>query len=380
MRRFGGGPTKEKHMCSDRHEATHGHQHDGRISRRRLLEHLLAGLGVAVLQPGLRASGDARHGAATSAEAFAAAARALSKSLSAEQRAAASFAFADDRREDWHYIPKPRKGVSYKQLDPGQRRLADALLATGLSPNGRRKVETIRSLEPILNDQEQGRGPVRDAELYYVCLFGEPRASTPWGWSLEGHHVSLNFTVSAGGLVASTPSFLGANPAEVRHGPRTGLRALAAEEDLARTLVTSLDEEQRARAVVDANAPGEIITANSRKAERMPEAGLPAKMLSGRQAELLTRLLGEYAGTMSASVAAARMAKVRAAGVDNVRFAWAGGLERGRPHYYRIQGPTFVVEYDNTQSDANHIHSVWRDFDGDFGADLLADHYETSHR
>jgi hypothetical protein len=374
--------TKEMHMNSEQH-------HDGRISRRRLLQHLLAGSGAAILLPGHLASCSVLTGAggarpqgvsAMPGEMLTAAAQSFLKALSAEQRASALFAFADDRREDWHYIPKPRKGVPYKQLDPEQRRLADALLGAGLSARGLQKVATIRSLEPVLNEEEQGRGPVRDSDLYYVSLFGEPQASAPWGWSVEGHHVSLNFTVAGSGLVASTPAFLGANPAEVRHGARKGLRTLASEEDLARMLVRSLDDDQRARAVVNTSAPGEIISANARKAEPVQPAGLQAKVLSGQQTEMLMNLLGEYAENMTSQIASARMSKVRAAGFDNIHFAWAGALEPGKAHYYRIQGPTFLVEYDNTQNDANHIHTVWRDFGGDFGLDLLADHYEKSHR
>jgi hypothetical protein len=313
-------------------------------------------------------------------DSIAAAADAFLKSLGAEHRDRTHFSFDDDRRLDWHFVPKQREGVPYKELSPDQRRLADALVFSGLGAKGFEKFDTVRSLEPILRELEQGRGPARDPELYYVAVFGTPRDSAPWGWSVEGHHISLNFTLVGPDRIASTPVFLGANPAEVRHGPRKGLRALAAEEDAARAVVLSLDAAQRERAVVSAVAPREILSWNSRKADPIQPAGLRAGALSGRQRELLMSVLAEYAGTMAPNIAAARMNALRAAGVDEIHFAWAGPIERGQPHYYRIQGPSFLVEYDNTQNGANHIHSVWRDFAGDFGLDLLATHYERSHK
>ena len=358
-------------------------------TRRRFLRQALAGAGLTVclpklpphseihLAPVLGAQGkDVAHlirAVSTAGEAFL-------KALSAEQRAAVMFALDDDQRQDWHFVPKPRKGVPYKQLDPTQRRLADALLNTALSRQGFGKVSTIISLENVLREIERGGGPVRDPELYYLSVFGEPGPAKPWGWSLEGHHISLNFTLVGPGQIASTPAFLGANPAEVRGGPRQGVRALAAEEDTARALLKSLDERQRAQAVVSDSAPRDILSGNSRKADPLQPAGLPASRLSGRQAEVLMQLLKEYADTMAPPVAAARLRKLQAAGVGQIHFAWAGGGERGQPHYYRVQGPTFLVEYDNVQNDANHIHSVWRDFDGDFGLDLLAEHYKKAHR
>lgn len=359
------------------------------VTRRKLLQRMLVGGGVAMVYPAQLAcsstrshSGSGAHAPEPlpSADAITAAAQGFAKSLSAEQRRLALIGFDDDQRQDWYYVPKLRKGVPFKQLDPAQRRLADHLVEAGLSARGLHKVATIRDLEPILHEIEHGQGPVRDSEMYYVTLFGEPQDSAPWGWSFEGHHISLNFTMFQGGRVVSTPSFLGANPAEVRHGAHKGLRALSSEEDLARNLVASLDDAQRARAVISESAPSEILTANSRKAERAQPAGIQAATLSGRQSALLMSLLEEYAGGMAPSIAAARLDKVKAAGLSNLHFAWSGALERGKAHYYRIQGPTFLVEYDNTQNDANHVHTVWRDYEGDFGLDLLAEHYEKSHR
>ncbi len=322
----------------------------------------------------------AEKGATGTSSAMAAANQAFLNSLSSEQRAMAVLAFEDDQRQDWHYIPKPRKGIPYKELGETQTQLANALLSTGLSQQGLRKASTIISLEPILGEIEQGHGPARDSGLYYFCVFGKPQSSKPWGWSIEGHHLSLNYTVMDDSVVASTPSFLGANPAEVQHGPRQGLRTLAPEEDLARTLVKSLDDRQRAQAVVSQNAPSDILSASLRKASPITPAGVQANSLTGQQAELLTKLLNEYAANMARDIAAARMGKLRSAGFTNIHFAWAGGFEHGQAHYYRIQGPTFLIEYDNIQDNANHIHSVWRDFNGDFGVDLLAEHYQNAHR
>ncbi len=308
------------------------------------------------------------------------ASEAFLNSLGPEQRAVAILPFEDNQRQDWHYIPKPRKGIPYKQLGQAQSELANALLRRGLSEHGFLKASTVMSLEPILYEIEQGRGPVRDSELYYFCVFGEPQSPKPWGWSIEGHHLSLNYTIINDSIVASTPSFLGANPAEVQHGSRKGLRTLASEEDLARTLLKSLDDKQRTQAIVSQSAPSDILSGHSRKADPIRPAGLQANGLSGKQADILMNLVKEYAENMAPDIAAARMRKLGSAGFNNIHFAWAGGFEHGQPHYYRIQGPTFLIEYDNIQNNANHIHSVWRDFNGDFGVDLLAEHYKNAHR
>ena len=362
-----------------------GPQRHGKVATRRVfLKQLAAGTGLlehsralARITTSLQYS---EKGLAATSSAMATASQAFLNALSSEQRAIAVLAFEDDQRQDWYYIPKPRKGIPYKQLGEAQTQLANALLGTGLSQEGLRKVSTIMSLEPILREIEPGGGPVRDSRLYYFCVFGKPQSSKPWGWSIEGHHLSLNYTVIDDSVVASTPSFLGANPAEVQHGSRQGLRTLASEEDIARTLVKSLDDTQRAQALVSKSAPSDIFSANSRKASPITPAGLQANRLTGQQADILTNLLNEYAANMAPDLAAARMSKLRSAGFNNIHFAWAGAFEHGRPHYYRIQGPTFLIEYDNIQNNANHVHSVWRDFNGDFGVDLLAEHYKNAHR
>jgi hypothetical protein len=309
-----------------------------------------------------------------------AAVRAFINSLSADQRSKATFAFDNDQRLDWHFIPRARKGIPFKDLDPAQRLLGSALLGGGLGQRGLIRAATIMSLDAVLREVEQGSGPVRDPDLYFLSIFGDAGSGKPWAWRLEGHHVALNFTLVEGKTISSTPAFLGANPAEVLQGPRKGLRALAAEEDLGRLLIKSLDDKQRSQAVVSQSAPSDILSTNLRKAEPLKPAGLQTARLGQKQQEIVMTLLSEYAARHAPDIAAARLDKVRAAGLGSIYFAWAGGFEKGQPHYYRIQGPSFLVEYDNVQNNANHIHTVWRDFDSDFGADLLAQHYKQAHR
>jgi len=315
-----------------------------------------------------------------SAVAMTRAQEAFINSLAPQQRAKAVFSLEDEQRFDWHFIPRPRKGIPFKELDAAQQRLGNALLVAGLGQQGFIKAATIMSLDAVLREMEKNGTTVRDPELYYFSLFGEPASGKPWGWRVEGHHLSLNFTLTNGKNIATTPAFFGANPAEVPVGQRKGLRTLPAEEDLARALVKSLDDKQRGQALISDKAPSDILSTNLRKAETLKPAGLQTSRLGQKQQEILMSLLTEYASRHAPDIAAARLDRVRAAGLSNISFAWAGGLERGQAHYYRIQGSTFLIEYDNIQNNANHIHSVWRDFNGDFGLDLLALHYGKDHR
>jgi hypothetical protein len=299
-------------------------------------------------------------------------------SLTPEQRAKATFAFEEDERQNWHFVPIERKGLALREMTTAQKHLATALLSAGLSQQGFVKAETIMSLEDVLRAIEHGTGPERDPEKYYVSVFGTPSAGGTWGYRVEGHHLSQNFTV-AGGHVAGAPSFFGANPAEVRDGPRKGLRVLAAEEDLGRAVIKSLDDAQRNVAIVDKQAYKDIITFDSRQAALKGQpSGLQASKMNAKQFDLLMALLEEYARNMPDQIAEAREEQIKKAGKD-IYFAWAGGVEKGDPHYYRVQAASFLIEYDDTQNDANHIHSVWRDFNGDFGVDLLKLHYQASH-
>jgi hypothetical protein len=307
------------------------------------------------------------------------AANAFLASLTPEQKAKATFQFQDEERLNFHFIPRERKGLAVREMNATQRHLANALLAAGLSQRGFIKATQVMSLEDVLRIMEKDAGERRNPEKYYFSLFGQPGPDNTWGYRVEGHHLSQNFTV-ASGRVVDAPSFFGANPAEVREGPRQGLRVLAAEEDLGRDLLMSLDDSQRKIAVVSETAYKDILTAANRKAslEGQP-SGLPASKMNSKQFEKLTGLIAEYANNMPEQMAQARMEQAKKAG-KNLYFAWAGAGTRGAPHYYRIQSPTFLIEYDNMQNNANHIHSVWREFTGDFGADLLQQHYRTSHR
>jgi hypothetical protein len=310
----------------------------------------------------------------TPAEEMADAAKNFLAALKPEQQAKAVFEWKDDERVNWHFIPKPRKGLPFKEMNSPQRELAHALLSSGLSQRGFAKAATIMSLEQVLFDLDDN-APSRNAELYFVSIFGHP-GKQPWGWRLEGHHLSLNFAVAGDQVLAVTPSFFGANPAQVQTGPRKGLRVLGQEEDLGRELVKGLDAEQRKVVVVATDAPKDIITSNARKANALEPVGIAASKLSPPQKELLMKLIEEYVFRCRHEIAESDLKKIRGASEDKIHFAWAGGLEPGQGHYYRIQGPTFLMEYDNTQNNANHVHAVWRDLENDFGEDLLRKHYE----
>jgi Protein of unknown function (DUF3500) len=226
-----------------------------------------------------------------------------------------------------------------------------------------------------LGELEGSKAPfARDPEMYYLTVFGTP--GQKWGWRVEGHHLSVNFTLAGDKEIADTPSFLGANPAEVRKGPRQGLRILAAEEDLARKLVKSFDEGQRQTAIMSVTAPKDIVTAAERKVKPLESVGLSFAKMNREQRGVLLKVIQEYVRRVRSEVADKDLEKIRKAGHDKIQFAWAGGMELGQAHYYRVQGPTFLLEYDNTQNDANHVHAVWRDFENDFGEDLLRRHYE----
>jgi hypothetical protein len=299
--------------------------------------------------------------------------------LSPEQKTKATFAVDDKERLNWHFVPRERKGLPLREMDPGQRALAEALLGTGVSQSGYTKVANVLSLEPVLRVQENDTRGRRDAAGYFFSVFGTPSESATWGWRFEGHHVALNYTVVKGQIVATSPTFFGANPAEIKDGPRKGFRALAGEEDLARELLMALDAKQKTVAVVDPVAPKDITTGNKLKVDPIDPKGIAAGKLNKKQMELLMALIAEYTGNMPEDLGTARMDAVKKAGMDKVHFAWLGEADRGKPHYYRVQGPTFLIEYDNTQNNNNHIHSVWRDFNGDFGADLMAAHYQRFH-
>lgn len=320
-----------------------------------------------------------------SSSAMADAANALVGALTPQQKTIALFPFDGSEREHWGFVPTEifaRNGLTVGTMSEAQRAKVHDLLKAGLSQSGYLTATSIMQLEDVLRaienagggDVAAGRRMERNPVKYFVSIFGTPSKTGNWGWRVEGHHVSLNFTIVNGTLVAATPQFFGSNPAEVRSGPKTGLRILANEEDSGRALLMSLEPQQRSKAVINTTAPGDIVTMNKVKIDPLAPAGIVASDLKGNQRELLMKVIDAYSSAMAADISADRMARLQKAGIDKIGFAWAGEAERGKKHYYRVQGPTFLIEYDNTQDDANHIHSVWRDFDGDFGRDLLREH------
>jgi hypothetical protein len=311
---------------------------------------------------------------ARDAETLAAAAEAFTALLDEAERERALRPFEHADRFDWAFVPRSRNGLPLADMTPEQRSAAHGLLRATTSSQGYQKAIGIVRLEQILGEIE-GRPERRDPEQYFFWIFGEPSVDEPWGWRFEGHHVSLSFT-TIDGLTVATPSFMGANPATVPTGPYAGWRVLGNEEDLARELLRSLDDDQRSTAVIATEAPSDIITGNDREVSLTERSGLPVSAMTEGQRHLLMRLVMEYVGNMEASIADAQLAKIRQAGIGELHFAWAGSAEPGEGHYYRIHGPTVLFEYDNTQGGANHVHSTWRDLTDDFGEDLLRRHYE----
>jgi len=315
--------------------------------------------------------------ALTTGESMTAAANVFLKSLDEKQRKIATMPYDSPKRVDWHFIPKnERKGLQVRNMSESQRAAALALLKTTLSKAGYGKALKIMELEKVLAELEKGKkgGNIRDAQRYYVTVFGEPAADSKWGLSIEGHHLSFNFVVEGNDVVSSTPTFFAANPAEMKSdiaGLKKGLRVLAKEEQSGFDLVNSLDAEQKKKAIIAEKAPREIRGAGEQATPKDEKIGVSYRELNDDQKKILRQLVAAYAANMTEDVRNKRVNRIVNAGPHNVRFAWAGALKPGVGHYYRIQGPTFVIEFVNTQPDpagnpANHIHCVWRDGEGDF--------------
>jgi hypothetical protein len=299
--------------------------------------------------------------------------------LDARRRRQATFPFTDAERQNWHYVPRRREGLPLKDMTADARAAALALLQSGLSAAGYAKARDVLRLEGVLRQLETFGAFMRDPDNYAVTIFGAPDQAAPWGWRFEGHHLSLNFTVAPGRAIAVTPAFFGANPADVPSGPLKGLRVLQAEQDLGLALAGGLDAAQRARATIATESLGDIVSGPGRGDSIRTPAGVPLGDLSVDSRAVAVRLLETYTRNMRGDLAEGELRKLHAAGIERVHFAWAGPVDPKRPHYYRLHGPTLLIEYDNTQNNANHIHSVWHDPRGDFVADLLGAHYRT-HR
>jgi hypothetical protein len=308
------------------------------------------------------------------------AAQSFLASLSGDQRTKALFPVDSPERLNWDYRPRQRDGLPLLEMDSSQQRLAFALLLSGLGRQSQSKAMNIMALENILGTMEAGRGRHRrDPDLYFLTVFGEPSDRMPWGWRFEGHHLSLNYLITDGKRIGPTPSFFGANPARVPEGRMAGLRVLAPEEDLARTLLNALTPDQRFRVIIAPEAPPDIITGSEPRVKIDAPSGLPFSELTDEQQGILSDLVFEYVARTPEDVADIRMDRIEKEGKKHIHFAWAGGENQGEPHYYRLHGPSFLLEYDNTQNNANHIHSVWRDLDDEWGLDLLRRHYGKAH-
>ena len=320
--------------------------------------------------------------AAASARQMAEASSRFLDSLSPDQKAKATFDYLDGERIFWYYPPMNRHGLALRDMEPGQQELAYAVMASGLTADSYQKAKLIIEHEAVLGPLEKEQGTVtfvRDPELYYFTVFGDPSGADPWGWRVEGHHVSLHFSIWGGKVISMTPFFFGANPAEVRSGPKSGLRILGARQDMALELMASLDAGQRSKALLYDEAPYDILTYNSSKAVFPREQGLKAAKMSETQKGMLKTLVAEYVNQVRSDLAEQKLAELEEEGYDRLHWAWAGPAKAGEKHYYRIHGGNFVIEYDNRQNDANHIHSVWRDVQNDFASDVMREHLLMYH-
>jgi Protein of unknown function (DUF3500) len=301
------------------------------------------------------------------------------KLLDEKLRARSHFAFTDPRRPDWHYVPRSRLGATLGEMNPAQTAAFWDLLGTLLSGRGMELVRSQLVLEGILGEMER-RPQFRDPGNYALVIFGDPAGEAPWSWRAEGHHLSLNTVVAPGHGVAVTPNFLGANPARVPHGHHHhGFRLLGAEEDAAFGLIRSIEGDLRDAVLIGNRSLGDIVAGPGREDILRQYEGAPLSRLNAAQQAGVMHILQLYADTLRAEVAAVAMARIKEAGIDSLHFAWAGSLEPGTPHYFRIHGPSALLEYDNTQNGANHAHSLWIDPQGLFGRDLLKAHYRDAH-
>ncbi len=301
-------------------------------------------------------------------------------SLTEEEKKKAVFPFDEMNRYEWHYLPAAmvaRTGVAVKNLDLNQKQVLDTLLRAYLSEEGYQRTKDIMGNEYLLKEM-QPDNPNRIPENYFISVYGSPGKDSIWGWKFSGHHVALNFTI-VNGQLAFAPFFFGIYPAELKDGPNKGQRLLKDEEDLGFALVNSFSGEQKQKALFQLKAFSDIVTTNAMQVGPLKPVGIFASDLTQVQKTALNKLIVAYLLSMPKDIAKVRMEKIKAEDMNLVCFGWAGGTEAGIPHYYRIQGKSFLIEFDNTQNNANHIHSVWRDFNGDFGEDLLKEHYQESH-
>ena len=322
----------------------------------------------------------------TTAAALAAAVGAWLDGLDEDQRARAVFPFEIAERFRWAYTPDPpREGLAIGDMRPDQRAAANEIIAVAASPRTAAEIAAVIALETVLGDLErESRRPGwqrRDPGRYWFAVFGEPGPFRPWSWRVGGHHVAIHVTLADGEVIGTTPSFLGANPAVVPSGPLAGSRTLPGEERLAREMLAALGAGERRTAVVDETAPADILGGTGRHADvRSVPIGVRHADLAAPGRAALEALILHYLHRSRPDVAEAAWMRIVDAGVGDVTFAWAGREAAGHGQYYAVRGPTFVIEYDNTQDGANHVHAVWRELANDWGDDLLARHLARDHR
>lgn len=298
-------------------------------------------------------------------------------SLDAAERSATQFDFSNMSRTDWHFVPKDRTGLSFKQMTLPQRRAARVLMRSTLSEKGYFKASSIMMLEQVLRTMEADRpGAIerRDPEKYWIAIYGDPTGDQPWAWRLEGHHLSLNFTLADKQFASVTPLFFGSNPAEIRTGPQRGLRVLGEEVDQAHTLLLSLTAEQQDKAIISPTAPADILSRPGVSIAEIPRQGIAAESMTAKQQSLLSSMIAILVHHLRPQLANQELRAIQTAGMERVHFAWAGSKSLAEKHYFRLHGPTFLLEYDNAQG--NHAHMVWHSADDDFGAATLKRHYE----
>jgi Protein of unknown function (DUF3500) len=299
-------------------------------------------------------------------------------SLNESQKAKALFPMNDTGRQKTNALPPasvPRNGLKLKEMDSVQKKILFILLNDFLSDEGMTKIKNIMSLENVLRDIE--KSDRRDEGLYFVAFFGMPGKDTAWSWKFEGHHLSLNFTVVKD-EIRFAPLFMGSNPAEIREGPRKGFRALKSEEDEAYALMKLFTDQQKEKVIFNKQPLNDIVSFGVSQVSPLEPAGMFVKEMSAEQKKQLNKLIDVYLSNLPPILAGKRRKKINAEDMNELRFGWAGSDEPGKQHYYRIQGKTFLIELDNAQNNGNHIHSAWRDFYGDFGRDLLMEHYKNS--
>lgn len=303
--------------------------------------------------------------------------------LSSEQKAGTVFPFDGEERYNFHFVPRERKGITFNEMNDAQKTAALYLMRTCLSEQAFQKTQDIMQLDAVLKEIEKRKPEdhYRDPGNYHFSVFGIPSATTIWGWRFEGHHISFNFSMDKMKVIAGTPGFLGSNPAVVQEGPFKGKQVLKEETDAGFNLLNTLSNDQLKKALSDSIAPKDIITINNRKITLESSAGIAYSELTDAQKQLLLQLINVYVHRFTKLFADDMLQEIQQAGFENIHFAWSGKKQPGigNPHYYRVQGPTFIIEYDNTQNNANHVHSVLRDLKHDFGGDELLEHYKTAH-